>query len=182
MPTLSLITDPDQAISLSGMRRRILEALDEPDSATGLANTLGTSRQKVNYHLRELEKTGFVELAEVRQRRGLEERVMRRTSDVVLVDPAAFSGVDLNKRDAVGLSGVIATAASLIRQGAAVAAGASESDESVAAATLDGEIRIESPVRLREMLGEIAEIVSRYDSTTGLGLRVATTVLPTEER
>ena len=180
MTSVELITDPDRAITLTGLRRRILDVLDEPDSATGLANTLGTTRQKVNYHLRELERAGFVELAAVRQRRGLEERVMRRTSDVVLVDPAAFSGMGFPRRDAVGLTGVIATASSLIRQSAAVAAGASNGLESVAAATLDGEIRVESPARLKEMLAEIADVISSYDAATGLGVRVATTVLPRE--
>ena len=181
MLSVALITNPEHAIALTEMRRRILEALDQTDSATGLAGTLGATRQKVNYHLRELEKAGFVELAEVRQRRGLKERVMRRTSDVVLIDPAAFSGLELERPDAIGLSGVIVTAASLIRQSAAVGAGASKGDESVAAATLDGEIRVESPARLKDMLGEIAEVVSRYDSPTGLELRVTTTVLATEE-
>ena len=45
--------------ALSPVRRRILEHLAEPDSAAGLAARLRLPRQKVNYHLRVLEKAGY---------------------------------------------------------------------------------------------------------------------------
>ncbi len=38
----------------------------EPDSASGIARRLSLPRQTVNYHLRELEKEGFVEFVEHR--------------------------------------------------------------------------------------------------------------------
>ncbi|MBL8987996.1 MAG: helix-turn-helix transcriptional regulator, partial [Gemmatimonadetes bacterium] len=41
---------------LGGGRRQLLEALAEPDSAAGLARRLGLPRQRVNYHLRLLER------------------------------------------------------------------------------------------------------------------------------
>lgn len=179
-PRLALLRDPDKAVaSLSQFRRRILEALDEPNSATGLAKRLGSTRQKVNYHLRSLENAGLVELAETRQRRGLEERVMRRVADVVLVDPTAFAGVELNRRDAVGVTGVVVTSRDLIAQAAQVSRRAADQGDSVAAATLDTVIRLESPVRLKDMLEEIAAVVARYDSEAGLAVRVATSVLAT---
>ena len=63
---LQIIEDPDRAATaLSPDRRRLLSALaEEPDSATGLAERLGDSRQRLNYHLRELERAGFLELVE----------------------------------------------------------------------------------------------------------------------
>lgn len=178
MAGITFIEDPARAATLTGLRRRILDSLDEPDSATGVAAKLGISRQKANYHLRSLEKADLVELAEIRQRRGLEERLMRRTADVVLVDPTAFAGLDLSRGDAVGLSGVIAAAASLIRQGATVAGDASSRGDSVVAATLDTAIRVESPEHLKQMLADLAAVVASYDSDVGLQVRVATNVLP----
>jgi hypothetical protein len=44
------------AVLLDPLRLRLLEQLREPDSAAGLARRLCLPRQKVNYHLRELEK------------------------------------------------------------------------------------------------------------------------------
>jgi DNA-binding transcriptional ArsR family regulator len=62
---------------LSPLRRRVLAELREPASATALAARLGESRQSVNYHVRELERAGLVELVEERRRRGFTERVVR---------------------------------------------------------------------------------------------------------
>jgi len=123
-PSVTMLRDPDQVIdALSPVRRTILSALAEPDSATGVARRLGSTRQKVNYHLHALEEAGLVEVAELRPRRGLTERIMRRTSDVVLVDPTAFDTSGLTQRDVAGLSGVVSTATDLIRQAAQVTVG-----------------------------------------------------------
>lgn len=171
--------DPDHVVALSAIRREVLAGLDEPCSATELARRLGTTRQRVNYHLRALEDAGFVELHEERQRRGLVERVMRRSSDVLLVDPSAFDISGLSRGDVAGVSGVVAVAMDLIQQAAVVAKGAQGRNQRVAAATLDGELRVASPSALRAMLDEIGAVIARYDSgDEGLRLRVATAVLP----
>ena len=50
------------------LRARILSELTtEPRSAATLAQRVGLSRQKVNYHLRELERHELVELVEERR-------------------------------------------------------------------------------------------------------------------
>ena len=62
---VAVIDDPAVAgVSLDPMRSRLLAALAEPGSATTLAARVGLPRQKVNYHLRELERHGLVELVE----------------------------------------------------------------------------------------------------------------------
>lgn len=179
-PAVTVLDDADQVVeTLSPFRRKVLAALSAPASATEIARHLDTTRQRVNYHVRALEDAGLLELHEERQRRGLTERVMRRSADVVLVDPSAFDVTGLARTDAAGITGVVAVAADLIRQAAAVSAGASDRDERVAAATLDTSIRVESPRALRSMLEEIAAVVARHDSgQEGLEIRVATSVLP----
>lgn len=183
MSSVTVLHDPDQVIdTLSPVRREILSALDEPASATGLARRLGSTRQKVNYHLHALEEAGLIEVEELRPRRGLTERVMRRTSAVVLVDPAAFDTSGLTRHDVAGLSGVVSTATDLIGQAAHIAAAAGSRGQRVAAASLDTEMRVSSPSALRSMLDEIASVIARYDNgENGLLLRVATSVLPAIE-
>lgn len=178
-----MLGDPDDVIdNLSRTRRAVLSALDEPASATVVARRLGSTRQKVNYHLRALEQAGLVECAELRPRRGLTERVMRRTSDVVLVDPLAFDASELARSDVAGVAGVVATATDLIRQAATVASAAARRRARVASAVLDTEIRVASPAALSAMLDEVAAVVARHDSgDEGLLLRVSTTVLPAVE-
>lgn len=174
------LSDPDLIVeSLGSFRRQILGLLEEPDSATGLAKRLGTTRQRVNYHLHVLVGAGLVELAEVRQRRGLHEQVMRRSAEIVLVDPSAFSTRALRRKDATGLTAVVSLAGDQVRHAAEVAAAAGASDERVVAATLDTTIRVKNPTALRAMIEELAAIVARYDEPDdGLLLRVSTAILP----
>ena len=177
---VDVVRDAGRASHLSGLRREILRALDRPDSASGVAGRLGTTRQKVNYHLRALEEAGFVELAEERQRRGLTERIMRRTSDAVVVDPRAFDVSGLTEADAIGLGGVVATATDVIRSAASVASAASAAGERVAASVLDGEVRLASPTALDAMVEEIAAVIARHSSPTGLRFRTTTILLPVD--
>jgi DNA-binding transcriptional ArsR family regulator len=174
-----MIHDPNViADNLTGIRRDILEILDEPQSATSLAGRLGLSRQKINYHLRKLEDSGFVELAETRQRRGLTERLMRRTAEVVVVDPLAFSSLELDRQDVVGLSGVVASATDTIRRAAQVAHSAAASGSRIAASNMETEIRIADPQAMRRLLDDMAALMARYDNGTGLRVTVTSIILP----
>ena len=71
----------------SPLRSAVLAALRSPASATEVADRLGETRQRVNYHVRALEQAGLVELVEERPRRGCTERVMRATCHAVVVEP-----------------------------------------------------------------------------------------------
>ncbi|MEN8374222.1 MAG: winged helix-turn-helix domain-containing protein, partial [Gemmatimonadota bacterium] len=73
MTTTSVTTEPTPIAFLEGLegavllrdpeRRRLVEELRElPDSAAGLAQRLGQTRQRLNYHLRALEEAGVLEL------------------------------------------------------------------------------------------------------------------------
>lgn len=100
------------------MRLLLLRALQDPDSATGLARRLGSPRQLVNYHLRELERAGFVELAESRQRRGMTERVMRATATSLVISSEALEELGADPRlvkDRFSWSYLVATASKIIR-------------------------------------------------------------------
>lgn len=176
-----VLADAAVVTGLSDVRRDILSALDEPDSATGLSGALGMSRQKVNYHMRALESAGLVELLAERPRRGLTERIMRRTADVVLVDPEAFATTGLERPDVAGVSGVVSTAADLIRHAAKVSWAAANSDTRIAAVSVDTEIRIADPNALRSLLDDLATLLADYDSTEGLRVRFAGAVLPAVE-
>ena len=65
------------AAALNPLRNRLLAELDQPASAAGLAAHLGIPRQKVNYHLRELERLGLATVAEERRWGGLTAKSAR---------------------------------------------------------------------------------------------------------
>jgi DNA-binding transcriptional ArsR family regulator len=74
-----------------GPRLRLLEALrEQPDSATGLAQRLGIPRQTINYHLRQLEQSGLVELVEERGHGRCVERVVAPAAAAFTLSPTAL--------------------------------------------------------------------------------------------
>src|SRR2546430_10287012 len=94
MVDVAVIEDPTAAeVSLDPVRARLRAELSEPGSATMLAARVGLPRQKVNYHLRTLERCGLVELVEERRRGNVTERVMRATAASYVISPAALPAV-----------------------------------------------------------------------------------------
>src|SRR6266699_6325536 len=94
MLEVAVIDDPAVAeVSLDPVRARLLAALTEPGSAATLAAKVGLARQKVNYHLRALERHGLVELVEERRKGNVTERVMRATAASYVISPAALAAV-----------------------------------------------------------------------------------------
>ena len=83
---MQVLNDTSQlAAVLSPLRMRVLREMQQPASATSLAPRLGLSRQTLNYHLRELEREGFLEVVEERPRRGCFEPLLTVTSRAFVV-------------------------------------------------------------------------------------------------
>jgi DNA-binding transcriptional ArsR family regulator len=92
MLDIAVIADPAAAeASLGPIRARLLAALSTPGSASTLAAATGLTRQKVNYHLHELEQHGLVELVEERLRGNFVERVFQATARAYVISPRALS-------------------------------------------------------------------------------------------
>src|SRR5579864_4481696 len=115
LAALQIVQSPEKAgVLLQPGRLRLLEQLTEPDSAAGLARRLGVPRQKVNYHLRELEREGFLELVEERRKGNCMERVLRATAQSYLIGPQATGALGETPArisDRLSLSYLIAAAA-----------------------------------------------------------------------
>jgi DNA-binding transcriptional ArsR family regulator len=88
------------AALLHPLRLRILEALREPDSAAGLARRFRLPRQKVNYHVRELARTHFLERAGQRRRRNMIERRFRATAQGYILSPDLLGRLGLPQIEA----------------------------------------------------------------------------------
>lgn len=74
---------------LNPTRRRILELLRVPASASGISEALGMPRQMANYHLKELEKAELVHFVEERKKGNCMERFFRASAESYIVAPAA---------------------------------------------------------------------------------------------
>lgn len=176
MHDLDVIDEPATAIVvLDETRSRILTALAEPGSATSVAAVLGLPRQQVNYHLRTLEQHGLVELVEERPRRGLTERILRATARAYVVAPPSL-GHDAARPERVDrLSSryLIALAARLVREVAALTRGAEAAGRSLPTLALDTDLRFASAADRAAFTHELTEAVTtlaaRYhdESTPG---------------
>ena len=99
MLDVEVIDDPVAAMTtLDPKRARLLAEMAEPISAATLAARVGLARQKVNYHLRALEKHGLVEETEQRRWGGLTERLLVARAASYVVSPAALGPVATDPR------------------------------------------------------------------------------------
>ena len=177
MRDVSTLLDDAEAVrtALSPIRRELLGRLREPASATQLAAALGLPRQKVNYHLRALEKAGLVELVEERQRRGCIERVLRAKPGFV-VDPALVAGEFERVADQYAAGHLVATAADAVRDVSRMQTAADRSGKRLMTATLETDVRFASPEAVRDFTDELAhlldELVRRHDTAGGRPHRV----------
>src|SRR5918996_2356535 len=119
MLDIEVIEDPAAAeASLDPIRTRILRELAEPGSATQLAAKVGLPRQKVNYHVKTLERHGLVHLVEERRKGNVTERVVRATAASYVISPAALAAVQPDpsrSRDRLSAFWLLALAARLVR-------------------------------------------------------------------
>jgi biotin operon repressor len=169
---VEVLTDASRlATALSPVRMRVLKEMQEPQSATTLSPRLGLSRQMLNYHLRELEREGFLELVEERPRRGCVERMLKVTSRAFVVNPALLGAISDDPdqaRDRFSSAFLVATASRLIRDVALLGERARAVEQRLATFTMDCEAGFASPAAYRSFADEVAKavtrIAARYDT------------------
>jgi DNA-binding transcriptional ArsR family regulator len=167
---LEVIDDPAAAaMALDPIRARLLAVLAEPGSAASLANRVGLSRQKVNYHLRALEAHGLVRPVEVRRWGGLVERRVVATAASYVVSPAALGEAACDparSSDRLSARYVIALAARVVREVGELLRGSRERGKHLATLALDTEVRFRSPAERAAFTAELTQavvgLVARY--------------------
>lgn len=179
MLEVAVIEDAAAAeISLDPLRCRLLAELVEPGSASTLAQRVGVARQKVNYHLRELEKYGLVELVEERRKGNFTERVLRATAASYVISPMALGAVQpdpARSPDQLSARWLLALAARLVRDVGQLITGSRRAKKPVATFAIDGEVRFASAERraafAQELSAAVAGLVSKYHDETAAGGR-----------
>jgi len=164
-PALDLVDATERTGALlHPMRLRILDALREPGSATTVARQLGTTRQKVNYHLRELEKAGFLEEVEQRRSGNCMERIVRATATHYLISPEVLGRLAADPdrvEDRFSSTYLIALASQAIRDIAAAQQATAGSKKRVATMSLQADVRFASAAARASFAAELANAVAR---------------------
>ncbi|HEX2301087.1 MAG TPA: helix-turn-helix domain-containing protein, partial [Pseudonocardiaceae bacterium] len=170
---LDVLREADLRGSLSPLRQRILAELREPASATVVGGRIGESRQRVNYHLRELEKAGLVELVETRQRRGRTERVVRATARTVVVAPEVLGETPLDQdrlddQDRFAAETLLATTARAFGDVAAMRERAREAGKRLVTFTLTTDVGFAEPADIArfadDLATRVADLAAAYEA------------------
>lgn len=164
--------------SLDPIRSEILASLAEPGSAAMVASRLGLPRQKVNYHLKELERHGLVELAEERRKGNVNERIYQATAASYVISPAALAAVSPDPArapDQLSARWLVALGARLVQEVGGLVTGAARVGRRVATYGLDTEVRFASAADraafAEELTQAVAALVSRYHDESAPGGR-----------
>jgi DNA-binding transcriptional ArsR family regulator len=176
---LDVLSDPAAvAAMLDPVRRRLLLSLQEPDSASGVARRIGLPRQKVNYHLRELEKAGLVTPVEERRKGNCVERLVVASATHYLVSPEALGSLGADPgaiRDRFSWGYLVAVAGRAIRELAILRRRADSVAKPLQTLTLESDVRFASQSDLaafsEELANEIARLVAKYHDASALGGR-----------
>jgi len=185
MLDVAVIGDPAAAeVSLDPVRARLLAELAEPASATMVAGRVGLARQKVNYHLRALERHGLVELVEERRKGNCTERVLRATAASYVISPAAMEAVapdTARARDQLSARWLVALAARLVRDVGVLLTRAAAARQPLATFAVDAEIRFGSATDraefLQELSGSLEQLALKYHDPAATGGRLHRLVL-----
>jgi DNA-binding transcriptional ArsR family regulator len=177
---VAVIEEPAAAeASLDPLRSRILAALAEPGSATMLAARLGLPRQKVNYHLKELERHALVELVEERRKGNVTERVYRATAASYVISPSALGAVSPDPSrapDQLSARWLLALGSRLVQEVGQLLTGAARAGgRRVASFGIDAEVRFASAADraafAEELAQAVAGLVGRYHDEAAPGGR-----------
>ena len=176
---VAVIEDPAAAeVSLDPIRVRLLAALAEPGSATTLAGRVGLPRQKVNYHLRALEKHGLVELVEERRKGNVTERVLRATASSYVISPLALAAVAPDpdrSSDRLSARWLLALAARLVKDVGSLITGADKAKKRVATFAVEGEIRFanaqDRAAFAEELAAAVTGLIGKYHDESAEGGR-----------
>jgi DNA-binding transcriptional ArsR family regulator len=176
---VDVVVEPARAqVLLHPTRLALLELLAEPDSAAGLARRLDLPRQRVNYHLRELETQKLVDLVETKQRGSVTERMYRRTGRTYALSPAALGSLATSPeefQDRFSAAFQIALASRSIRELAELEAGARSAGKKLPTFAIEGSVRFASPADrsafAEELTAAVAHLIEKYHDERAAGGR-----------
>lgn len=193
MADLQFISAPGRAAAvIKPIRRQILAELKTPDSAAGLSRRLNLPRQRLNYHLRELEKEGFLECVEERRKGNCTERMLKTTARAFVITPEAL-GVLGESADAgtdrFSADYLANVASRTLGDIADLSARATAEGRRIATLTLETEIRFSSTASraafAEDLSDAIARIAAKYHddaAPAGRRFRLVTLVHPSVSR
>lgn len=170
---LETVADGARAAALfqHPVRQRIVGLARTPMSATEMAARLGLPRQRVNYHVRQLERARFLEKAEQRVRRNMIEQRYVATARSYVIAPELLGALAPHAtavHDAASAAALFAIASRVQDDLTRVVGEAGAQSKRVATLSLTADIRFSGPEQRAEFTraieAAVADIVGRHTS------------------
>ena len=163
-PVAVVSETPRAGLLLKPLRLKILESAREPRSASAIAASLGLSRQKVNYHVRQLARGGFLRRAGRQRKRGLTEQHYVVTARAFVVGPAALGPMRADARqtaDKMSAAYLLTLAARMQHEASDAWHAAHAAGKRLPVLSLDAEVCFESPEQRARFADALAAAVTR---------------------
>ncbi|MFN7964871.1 MAG: helix-turn-helix domain-containing protein [Acidobacteriota bacterium] len=162
---VTIIDDPRHAAAMLGKgRSSLLRELQVPHSAQSLARRLAIPRQKLNYHLRVLERAGLVECVEERRKGNCRERILRATAqsfslDLTLLGDLGASPTQLSDRFSAAY--LMASASQSMREVSVLERSARARAKRQPTLTIAAAIRLANAARRDQFVQELTDALAR---------------------
>jgi DNA-binding transcriptional ArsR family regulator len=175
-PLLQTIGNARRAASLlHPLRLRLLALAREPVSSTELARRVGLPRQRVNYHVRKLERAGLLRAAERRRRRNLIEQRYVATARSYLLSPDLLGPLAADWRsiqDTASADYLLALTEQVRADVTRASAEASAEDKRLATLSIKSQFRFETAAErtafAEAVRAALVDVIARHSSPNRL--------------
>jgi DNA-binding transcriptional ArsR family regulator len=155
------ILEPNQLnVMASPFRQDLLHALSTPKSAIRLARDYKMSRQRIGYHMRDLERSGCIEVVGERQARGLKEKLYR-TKPMAFVYAPRDSELPDATRDRYSWATLVNLAARTLWDVITLRRRADAAGKRLATLALDAELHFETPAERKAFTEALIDAIER---------------------
>jgi hypothetical protein len=174
-PDVAALAEPKRVAALLGhpIRTRIVALARDPSSSTDLAAQLRLSRQRVNYHVRLLARSGFLKRAGQRRKRNLIEQQYVATARAYVLAPEVLGPLALqgpHAEDAFSATRLIGLAAEAQADVSTALEAARTRGQRLATLSLDADIRFDSPAHRQAfteaLQAAITDVIARHTAPT----------------
>lgn len=173
LPAIETVTDGARVAVLvqHPVRRTIVVLARTPISASEIANRLGVPRQRVNYHVRKLERARFLAPAERRLRRNMIEQRYVATAQAYVIAPELLGALapHVNTvRDAASAAALFSIASRAQADMSRVVAEADAEGKRVSTMSLTADIRFANAEQraafTRALESAITDVIAKHSS------------------
>jgi len=166
---LMVVSDPrTMALLADPLKAKILRGMDQPRTTAELALALGMPRQKLGYHVRQLEGAGLLASAGESRRGNCVARKLQTVARRIIVVRADPNAAALQDRHSGG--GLVEWCVRAIREAGVWSSTAGKNAKKLPMLTLESEIAFDNPQEqqafVQELNALIVALTDRYGSTS----------------